>query len=257
MHVGNPFPIPGIPINWLPLISHTLSSVLITFQRPLHCKMTFVFGVPSSSATTKVVTSVKITGSIQTALPIGREALKRLGGKEKEVASAKDGESDFPEHLIVIPEGVTPQNLKNFTLYDMLGFAGELGAAADADVIKRAYHKAVLKYHPDKAQYKTADGKEDRTVFLKIQEAFTVLSSETKRRAYDSQLPFDESIPTEDRIQKGLAKGPQKFFKIFAPVFQRNARFAQQKPSGRFFFPKAQVKAARVAAARGKRLTGR
>lgn len=192
--------------------------------------MTFVFGVPSSSATTKVITSVKITGSIQTALPIGREALKRLGGKEKEVASTKDGESDFPEHLIVIPEGVTPQNLKNFTLYDMLGFAGELGAAADADVIKRAYHKAVLKYHPDKAQYKTADGKEDRTVFLKIQEAFTVLSSEPKRRAYDSQLPFDESIPTEDRIQKGLAKGPQKFFRIFAPVFQRNARFAQQKP---------------------------
>jgi DnaJ family protein C protein 2 len=85
-------------------------------------------------------------------------------------------------------------------------------------------------YHPDKAQYKTADGKEDRTVFLKIQEAFTVLSSEPKRRAYDSQLPFDESIPTDERVQKGLAKGPHKFFKIFGPVFQRNARFAVKKP---------------------------
>lgn len=97
-------------------------------------------------------------------------------------------------------------------------------------VIKKAYHKAVLMYHPDKAQYKTADGKEDRTVFLKIQEAFAVLCSEPKRRAYDSQLPFDESIPTDERVQKGLAKGPHKFFKIFGPVFQRNARFAQQKP---------------------------
>ena len=85
-------------------------------------------------------------------------------------------------------------------------------------------------YHPDKAQYKTEDGKEDRTVFLKIQEAFAVLCSEPKRRAYDSQLPFDESIPTDERVQKGLAKGPHKFFKIFGPVFQRNARFAQQKP---------------------------
>ena len=85
-------------------------------------------------------------------------------------------------------------------------------------------------YHPDKAQHKTADGKEDRTVFLKIQEAMNVLSSEPKRRAYDSQLPFDESIPTDERVQKGLAKGPHKFFKIFGPVFQRNARFAQKKP---------------------------
>lgn len=97
-------------------------------------------------------------------------------------------------------------------------------------VIKKAYHKAVLMYHPDKAQYKTADGKEDRTVFLKIQEAFAVLCSEPKRRAYDSQLPFDESIPTEEKIQKSLAKGPQRFFKLFGPVFQRNARFATHKP---------------------------
>ena len=80
-------------------------------------------------------------------------------------------------------------------------------------------------YHPDKAQYKTADGKEDRTVFLKIQEAFNVLCNETKRRAYDSQLPFDESIPTEEKVQKALAKGPQKFFKLFSPVFQRNGMY--------------------------------
>lgn len=97
-------------------------------------------------------------------------------------------------------------------------------------VIKKAYHKAVLMYHPDKAQYKTADGKEDRTVFLKIQEAFNVLSNDTKRRAYDSQLPFDESIPSDERVQKALAKGPHKFFKVFGPVFQRNARFAVKKP---------------------------
>ncbi|KAJ1432442.1 hypothetical protein B484DRAFT_447847 [Ochromonadaceae sp. CCMP2298] len=112
----------------------------------------------------------------------------------------------------------------------MLGFSGEWGAAADSEVIKKAYHKAVLMYHPDKAQYKTEDGKEDRTVFLKIQEAFVVLCSEPKRRAYDSQLPFDDSIPTDERVQKGLAKGPHKFIKIFGPVFQRNARFASKKP---------------------------
>lgn len=193
----------------------------------------FVIGspdVPSSSSASKVLNAVSITGCISTALPVGREALKLLGGKEKDAVNKKGAANEFPEEKIVIPVGITPQNLKNYTLYDILGFGGELGASADTEVIKKAYHKAVLMYHPDKAQHKTSDGKEDRTVFLKIQEAFAVLCSEPKRRAYDSQLPFDESIPTEERVQKGLVKGPHKFFKIFGPVFSRNARFAQKKP---------------------------
>ena len=76
----------------------------------------------------------------------------------------------------------------------------------------------------------TAAGKEDRSVFLKVQEAFNVLSNETKRRAYDSQMPFDESTPTEEKVLKALAKGPHKFFKLYDPVFKRNARFAVKKP---------------------------
>ena len=96
--------------------------------------MTFVFGLPPSSSTpTGVLNSVKITGTIQSALPVGREALKQLGGKEKVVAASKGGESDFPEDKIVIPVGITPQNLKNYTLYDVLGFSGEWGASADTE----------------------------------------------------------------------------------------------------------------------------
>lgn len=195
--------------------------------------MAFVLGVPSSSgAQSKVLSSLPkdIFGEVSNALPIGAEALKLLGGKVHEATGKKGHGSDFPEDKIVIPVGVTPQNLSKFTLYDILGFSGEWGASADVEAIKKAYHKAVLMYHPDKAQFKTSDGKEDRTVFLKIQEAFNVLSNETKRRAYDSQLPFDESIPTEEKVQKALAKGPHKFFKLFAPVFQRNARFGIKKP---------------------------
>lgn len=132
--------------------------------------------------------------------------------------------------LFSIPDGVTPQTLKNYTLYDLLGFGGELGASADTEVIKKAYHRAVLKYHPDKAQFKAVDGTEDRTVFLKIQEAFAVLSSEPKRRAYDSQLPFDDRIPTEEIVLKALEKGEKRFFKLYSAIFQRNARFAVKKP---------------------------
>lgn len=192
--------------------------------------MAFVFGASKAAASTKVLATPTFYLEKEiTFSPCGREAMKLLGGKEKEVEE-KEGASDFDESKIIIPDGITPQNLKSYTLYDVLGFAGELGDSADTEVIKKAYHRAVLKYHPDKAQFKSKDGKEDRTVFLKIQEAFNVLSSESKRRAYDSQLPFDDRIPTEEIVQKALGKGNHKFFKLYGPIFQRNARFAVKKP---------------------------
>lgn len=188
---------------------------------------------PSSSSVTNAAANAIINAYSERsdALPYGREALKRLGGVQQVKEGSVNAHDAFIIERIVIPLGVTPATLKNFTLYDMLGLAGELGASAGVEVIKKAYHKAVLVYHPDKAQHKSADGKkEDRSVFLKVQEAFNVLSNETKRRAYDSQLPFDETTPTEERVQKALEKGPKKFFKLYDPVFKRNARFAVKKP---------------------------
>jgi len=196
--------------------------------------MSFVLGPPSSSGATTYISVPTLPTNLFTevsgAIPVGKEALRLLGGQDREADGTKGGANAYWDEKIVIPVGITPQNLAKFTLYDILGFGGELGAAADIEAIRRAYHKAVLAYHPDKAQFKTADGKEDRTVFLKIQEAFNVLSSEPKRRAYDSQLPFDESIPSEERVQKAIAKGPAKVLKLFQAVFQRNARFAVKKP---------------------------
>jgi len=192
----------------------------------------FILEAPSSSgAVTRVFGSCRdFLGESSSALPIGTSALARLGGKVQGGGEGKEAASAFPESAIVIPVGITPANLKKYTLYEILGFGGEWGASADTEAIKRAYHKAVLMYHPDKAQFKMADGKEDRSVFLKIQEAFNVLCSEPKRRAYDSQLPFDESVPSEEQLAKSMAKGPHKFFKLFDPVFKRNARFAVKKP---------------------------
>jgi DnaJ homolog subfamily C member 2 len=195
--------------------------------------MSLVFGsAPSSSSQTRAIAaSINFFAERSDALPYGQEALKRLGGVVKVADDGKgNGIDDFPEERIVIPVGITPQTLKNYTLYDILGLGGDLGDSAHSEVIKKAYHKAVLIYHPDKVQHKRPDGKEDRSVFLKVQEAFNVLSNETKRRAYDSQLPFDETVPSEEKIQKGIAKGAYKFFKMYDPVFKRNARFAVKKP---------------------------
>jgi len=193
--------------------------------------MPFTFSAPSSSSRTNGAASSGITiGEAQGALPYGREALLRLGGVAEDKDDSAGDKGGFDMSLIKIPEGVTPKNLKQYTLYNLLGFAGDLGDAANIDAIKKAYHRAVLMYHPDKAQFKDTNGKEDRSVFLKIQEAFRVLCSEPLRRAYDSQLPFDEAIPTEEITDKFMAKGDHKFYKLFGPVFKRNARWSTIKP---------------------------
>ena len=47
----------------------------------------------------------------------------------------------------------------------------------------------------------------------------------TRRRKYDSALPFDEEVPSDsDDITD------ENFFEIFNAVFLRNARFAKKKP---------------------------
>jgi DnaJ family protein C protein 2 len=191
----------------------------------------FTFSAPSSSSRTHAISKSGITlGEAMGALPFGRAALLRLGGVIALDDAVAAGKQAFDMSLIKIPEGVTPKNLKQYTFYNLLGFEGELGDSADVEVIKKAYHKAVLMYHPDKAQFKDSNGKEDRSVFLKIQEAFKVLCSEPLRRAYDSQLPFDDAIPTEEITEKFMAKGDHKFYKLFGPIFKRNARWSVKKP---------------------------
>ena len=132
---------------------------------------------------------------------------------------------DFP---IVIPTNITAQNLDEFSLYDVLGLGNNIGA--DIETIRKCYHKAVLLYHPDKKINKAENGEEDRTIFLKVQLAFNTLTNDDKRRTYDSQLDFDDSVPDSDEVAQSIAKGPRAFCDLFRPVFERNARFASVKP---------------------------
>jgi DnaJ family protein C protein 2 len=83
-------------------------------------------------------------------------------------------------------------------------------------------------YHPDKMQNTSAS--DDRSIFLKIQEAFNTLLDEKKRRAYDSQLDFDESVPTLTEMKKYSKAGAAEFCAVVGEVFMRNARFAMIRP---------------------------
>ena len=193
----------------------------------------FTNGVPPTGVTAASPTQeISSIFSPTTFLPFGRQALNRISGTSgiKEVEEAE--KSDFPDELVIIPIDVTPENLHKFNYYQLLGFTGDLADSADVEAIRRAYRKAVLVYHPDKTANlnKDAEGNEDNAVFLKIQEGFNLLCNEQRRRTYDSQLPFDETVPTDEIITKKMKKNPEKFFKLYDPVFKRNARFAVKKP---------------------------
>lgn len=107
---------------------------------------------------------------------------------------------------------------------------GAWASSVDSETIKKAYHKAVLLYHPDKQQNTTACEEDARAIFLKIQEAHTVLSNDDKRRAYDSQLDFDDTIPTEEETREAAKSGWKEFSELYDPIFKLNARFAVSKP---------------------------
>lgn len=63
--------------------------------------------------------------------------------------------------------------------YDILG----LSKSASKKQIKSAYRKLALKYHPDKVSEDEKEAAEEK--FVKVSEAYAVLSDEDKRKVYD------------------------------------------------------------------------
>jgi DnaJ family protein C protein 2 len=122
-------------------------------------------------------------------------------------------------------EGNVEENVEIDTtnLYTILGLK-DLSFRSSQKDIKRAYRKAILIHHPDK---KVGGGKqEEDPVFLKIQEAYETLSDEKRRRVYDSDLDFDDYIPSGyEKFQND-----KEFYELYGPIFESNARFSEMKP---------------------------
>jgi len=58
-----------------------------------------------------------------------------------------------------------------------------------------------------------------------MQLAYKTLTDKKKRIGYDSQLPFNEKIP---KAKEGTTE--ETFYKVYAPVFERNSRFSTIRP---------------------------
>jgi len=109
--------------------------------------------------------------------------------------------------------------LKGVHLYELMG----ISEGASQEEIKKAYRSLALSAHPDKqASMEPEEAKKVQENFIKIQEAYELLSDATKRKQYDSSLDFDESLP---KFRQG-----DDFFQVFGEVFQRNARFSVKRP---------------------------
>ena len=79
-------------------------------------------------------------------------------------------------------------------LYAILGLE-DLTYQASEGQIGKAYKKAALHFHPDKLGDKLTE--KDKEVWLKIQNAYETLTDPIKRKKYDSNLPFDDKIPSK------------------------------------------------------------
>ncbi|GAW83550.1 DNA-binding chaperone [Plasmodium gonderi] len=85
--------------------------------------------------------------------------------------------------------------------------------------------KKDLIYYMEKYNIEKLTPEEKKTMFLKIQDSYAVLSDKTLRKQYDSSIPFDEHIPTLTELEEA-----PNFYEFLRPVFKRNAKWSAKKP---------------------------
>ena len=140
-------------------------------------------------------------------------------GKEEELDAKRKAEAE-KKRKTKTKEQIEAEALAG-DLYGLLGLEDKTCEAGEND-INKAYKKLALQYHPDKLGDKYTE--KEKEMWLKIQSAYETLADPAKRRKYDSSLPFDEAIPSEDEFDD------ETFYDVFAKVFNLNSKWAVKKP---------------------------
>ncbi|KAK5849349.1 hypothetical protein PBY51_008999 [Eleginops maclovinus] len=142
---------------------------------------------------------------------------------EDEESSEESEDEDLQLEEYPMLRTLDPKDWKNQDHYCVLGLP-HLRYKATQKQIKAAHKGIVLKHHPDKrkaAGEKIVEG--DNDYFTCITKAIEILSDPVKRRAFDSVDPtFDNTVPSKN-------EGKENFTEVFAPVFERNARWSSKK----------------------------
>ena len=149
---------------------------------------------------------------------LSKKAAKKVAPREKEESESELEETQSKKKGKQISASFKLDKLlEGQALYKLLHVKED----ATMEQIKQSYRKLVLEHHPDKLS--AADREKNEVHFIRIQATFEILSDVTKRRQYDSTLPFDESIPTS------LSAGDD-FYNVFGAAFDRNARWSVRRP---------------------------
>lgn len=119
---------------------------------------------------------------------------KALAGYDQRVAFGHDGKewsSVFPEPVLIDwLTGTNTDPSKATTLYGVLG----VGREASGDEIRKAFRTAARQWHSDTNQlYQNSD-----PVFIRIKEAYDILSNENKRARYDAGLALEATTRKAD-----------------------------------------------------------
>ncbi|KAG9313729.1 hypothetical protein JVU11DRAFT_6082 [Chiua virens] len=150
-------------------------------------------------------------------------------------------EAESPEMLLL-----DPKEWKKQDHYQVLGLS-HLRYKATPEQIKIAHRKKVLKHHPDKKAGLSHTTNDD-AFFKCIQKAHEVLTHVERRRQFDSvdpdYLTLEEEAPTAADFKGAKANDVEFFFKMWAPVYEMEARFSKNTPVpllGSFDDPKETV----------------
>ncbi|KAK5896176.1 hypothetical protein CgunFtcFv8_009806 [Champsocephalus gunnari] len=143
--------------------------------------------------------------------------------EEEQQSSEESEDEEFVLQEYPMLRTLDPKDWKNQDHYCVLGLP-HLRYKATQKQIKTAHKGIVLKHHPDKRKAAGEQiGEGDNDYFTCITKAIEILSDPVKRRAFDSVDPtFDNSVPSKN-------EGKENFTEVYAPVFERNARWTSKK----------------------------
>ncbi|XP_044476374.1 dnaJ homolog subfamily B member 8-like [Mangifera indica] len=137
-----------------------------------------------------------------------------------------------------------------------------LGLRKDASFsdIRSAYRKLAMKWHPDRFAKNPGVASEAKRRFQRIQEAYSVLSDETKRSMYDAGLYEDEDEDFYDFMQEMISM--MNSVKDEGDSFEDLQRMFVEMVEGdsmsfEFKVDQADIKRPRVNASNGKRSSSR